>query len=309
VVTPYEKLACPGAIQVSPGYYKHDWVPGGQGVVNLFEAIGVSCDTYFYKVGAEAGINAIDAIAKQFLLGEPTGQTALGGEMPGQIASPAVKAKIFPKEPWYLSETMDAAIGQGYTDVNLLEWAVYVAAIANGGTVYRPYFVKEITSPTGQVLATYGPTVRAHVNVPAQDFTILHQAMATTTQYNPGWVQDGVYSNWGTAAYMFTDYYAELKKLGKSIPIAAKTGTSEVAGINNGQFICYAPADKPVIAIAVYVQHGGGGAVSGAPICKAMMEEYFGLPDTLTAPDGPVVATVPPGPQTTAAVPTNSSTP
>ena len=310
-ITPYEKIDCPGALQVAPGYFKHDWVPSGQGVLNLFEAIGVSCDTYFYLVGARAGINAIDAMAKQFMLGQPTGQSALGGEMPGQIASPAVKAKIYPGQPWYLSETMDAAIGQGYTDVNLLEWADYVATIANGGTIYQPYFVKSITSPEGKVLAAYNPVVRGHVDVPAQDFQILHQAMSTTTQYNPGWTADGVYSNWGTAAYMFTDYYSELKTLGKTIPIAAKTGTSEVAGINNGEFICYAPADKPTIAIAIYVQHGGGGAVGGGPICKAMMEQWFGVPDTLTPPDGPIVATTPPGPQvqSTAAVQSGRTAP
>jgi penicillin-binding protein 2 len=305
-ITPYEKIGCPGALEVTPGYYKHDWVPSGQGVLNLFQAIGVSCDTYFYTVGARTGIAAIDAMARQFMLGEPTGQTALGGEMPGQIASPAVKAKIYPKQPWYLSETMDAAIGQGYTAVNLLEWADYVATLANGGTVYQPYFVKEITSPDGKVLATYRPVVRGHVNLPAEDFQIIHQAMATTTQYNPGWTSDGVYSNWGTAAYMFTDYYAELHKLGKNIVIAAKTGTSEVTGINNGEFICYAPADKPTIAIAIYVQHGGGGAVSGGPICKAMVEEYFGLPDTLQPP---LTAVAPSGPQTTAEADAQRGTP
>ncbi len=297
VVTPYEKLSCPGALEVTPGYYKHDWVLSGQGIVNLFQAIGVSCDTYFYKVGAQTGISAIDAMAKQFLLGQPTGQTALAGEMPGQIASPAVKARIFPGQPWYLSETMDASIGQGYTSINLLEWADYVAALANGGTVYQPYFVKEVTSPTGKVLATYSPVVRAHVKVPASDFQVIHQAMATTTQYNPSWVPSGVYSNWGTAAFLFTNYYAELQKLGKSMVIAAKTGTSQVAGINDGEFICYAPANKPTIAIAVYVQHGGGGAISGSQICQAMVEQWFGLPNTLQPP---LVAQTPPGPKTTA---------
>jgi penicillin-binding protein 2 len=306
VVTPYEKLACPGAIQVSPGYYKHDWVPGGQGILNLFEAIGVSCDTYFYVVGDQTGIQRIDAMAKQFRLGEPTGQTALGGENPGQIASPAVKAKIFPGQPWYPSETMDAAIGQGYTSINLLEWADYVAALANGGTVYQPYFVKEVTSPDGKVLATYNPVVRGHVNVPAQDFQVIHQAMATTTQYNPGWTADGVYSNWGTAAFLFTNYYAMLQQRHQQLVIAAKTGTSEVSGINDGEFICYAPANKPTIAIAVYIQHGGGGAVSGASICQAMVEQWFGLPDTLQPP---LVATTPSGPQTTAQAQTGKSTP
>ncbi len=295
VITPYQKMACPGAIEVTPGYYKHDWVLSGQGIVNLFQAIGVSCDTYFYKVGAMTGINAIDAMAKQFNLGEPTGQTALAGEMPGQIASPAVKAKIYPNQPWYLSETMDASIGQGYTSINLLEWSEYVAALANGGTVYQPYFVKEVTSPTGKVLATYGPVVRGHVHVPAQDFQVIHQAMATTTQVNPSWVPSGVYSDWGTAAFLFTNYYAEMQKLGRNIVIAAKTGTSQVAGINDGEFICYAPANKPTIAISVYVQHGGGGAISGSQVCQSMIEEWFGLPNTLQPPLLPQTTAAAPG--------------
>jgi penicillin-binding protein 2 len=285
VITPQEKIPCPGAYEVAPGYYKHDWVPTGQGILNLFQAIGVSCDTYFYKVGAATGIDAIDAMARQFMLGQPTGQTALAGENPGQVASPAVKAKLFPRQPWYAAETMDAAIGQGYTALNLLELADYAATLANGGTVYQPYFVREITSPTGQVLARFGPVVRGHVDLPASFFDVIHQAMATTTQYNPGWTADGVYSNYGTAAYLFSDFYAaEEKYLGHITPVAAKTGTSEVSGIADGQFICYAPADQPVIAVAVYVQHGGGGAVSGAPVCAAVLAQYFGVPESAAVP-------------------------
>lgn len=285
VITPYERIDCPGAIKVSAGYYKHDWVPSGQGVLNLFQAIGVSCDTYFYVVGEHTGIQAIDAMAAQFKLGQPTGQKALGGEEPGQVASPAVKAQIYPHQPWYPSETMDAAIGQGYTAINLLEWADYVATLANGGTVYKPYFVQEITSPTGQVLARFHPVVRGHVDLPARDFQVIHQAMGTTTQYNPGWTAQGVYSNYGTAAYMFGGYYQAVKQyIGHPLPVAAKTGTSQVSGIPDGEFICYAPVQKPVIAVAVYVQHGGGGAVSGAPICQAVVEAYFGMPTPLAVP-------------------------
>lgn len=277
-ITPTEPISCPWYITVD-GVRKHNWVPGFYGIFNLDEAIARSCDTYFYQVGVRTGITRIEAMARAFGLGALTGQKALPGENPGLVAGPDTKRALGYKAPWYPSETMDAAIGQSFNEYNALEMANYVATLANGGTRYRPYLVREVTSPSGKVILHNHPQVLGHVPAPASAFAAVHQAMGFTTTYQASW--KGITDvPWGTAWVAFLNWPQVTQKyLGHVIHVAGKTGTAQVNGkANNAWFIAFAPMHNPQLAIAVYVRGGGEGLIAGAPVARDIIAAYYGLP-------------------------------
>ncbi len=277
-ITPSEPISCPPYIVVG-GIRKHNWVPGFYGIFNLDEAIARSCDTYFYQVGVRTGIGPIEAMARAFGLGALTGQKALPGENPGLVAGPDTKSALGYTAPWYPSETMDAAVGQSFNEFNTLEMASYVATLANGGTRYRPYLVREVTSPSGKVLVHNHPQVVGHIPAPPSAFAAVHQAMGFTTTYQASW-QGITDVPWGTAWVAFANWpQVSQKYLGRVIHVAGKTGTAQVTGrANNAWFIAFAPMRNPQIAVAVYVRGGGEGLIAGAPVARDIIAAYFGLP-------------------------------
>lgn len=276
VITPSEHLSCPPVIMVG-NFPLHNWIPVWGGNLDLSEALGRSCDTYFYTVGSDVGIDAIDQVAEAFGLGQPTGQIALQGENPGSVSSPAYAQQH--KEPFTLATTMQSAIGQGYNAFNVLEMADYIAALANGGTLYRPYFINAIQSPDGKVLWKQQPEIRNHIPLTPEIVTAIHQAMAAVTELHPEWANDGADSTFGTAYWPFYQFTQLTQQyLGRAITVAGKTGTAETGGsANDGWFVCFAPADNPEIAIVIHTENSGEGFVGGAPIAREMLDYYFKL--------------------------------
>ena len=114
---------------------------------SLHKAIVQSCDVYFYQVGQRLGVDRLAHYARLFGLGKPTG-IPLSSEKDGLIPSSAWKLKRY-KIAWQPGETLSLAIGQGYNLITPLQMAVVTAAMANGGTVYRPHLVKRLVSPEG----------------------------------------------------------------------------------------------------------------------------------------------------------------
>lgn len=278
VITPATHIPCPAAIPVGGGFVLHNWISTWGGNLNLEEAIGRSCDTYFYQVGARTGIDAIDRVAAEFGLGQLTGQQALYGEDPGQVSGPAVEPRS--EGPWTTALTMQSAIGQGFSAFNPLEMADYVAALANGGTLWRPYLVSEIRAPDGRVLVRYGPKVRRRIPLSPEIVRAIHDAMASVTQIHPEWWRDGADSDFGTAYWPYYQFSQETQQyLGRSITVAGKTGTAEtVRGETpDGWWISWAPADQPQIAVVVFIHHAGEGFASGAPVAREIYDYYFGL--------------------------------
>ncbi|EKP94927.1 penicillin-binding protein 2 [Thermaerobacter subterraneus DSM 13965] len=258
-----------------------DW--GVHGHVDFDKAIGRSCNVYFYQTGLNAGIDAIADVATQFGLGQLTGLRDLAGEVQGWLATPAVKAELVARaDPnstesdrrWYAGDTLNASIGQGFHAFTPLQMAVYTAALANGGTRYRPYLVQEIRDPqTGRVLWEAKPDPLNTVDVPTAFLDKVREAMVTVTQDNGGW--------YGTAYGVFRDApYVAAGKTG-----TAQGGTREPEYENHGWFIAFAPAgpgEQPEIAVAVVVRAGGGGSLAAGPVARAMLDAYFagryGLP-------------------------------
>ena len=277
-ITAQQRLGCPPRLQVGPTSFLTNWINSWDGNLDLAEAMAFSCDTYFYQVGAQTGIAAIDRVAQEFGLGELTGQQDLYGEDPGSVSSPQLAAKLGCY--WSPTVVMQSAIGQGLNAFNLLEMADYVAALANGGTLLRPYFVSAVQSPTGKVLWQQKPLVRRQIPVSPQIMAAVQQAMDAVTQRNPAWFQDGAVADTGTGYWPFYHFAQETQQyLGQTITVAGKTGTAQLGGTQtpDGWWISYAPANNPQIAVVVRTDHSNEGFVGGAPVAREIYDYYFGL--------------------------------
>jgi len=165
-------------------------------------------------------------------------------------------------EQWWVGDTVNIAIGQGYLLVTPLQVARMIAAVANGGTLYRPYIIERI-GPAGDVILEQmtQPQVVGRLPISPEHLAAIQEALLGVTT-----------KSIGTAPHRFE---------GLSIPVAGKTGTAEVGGpdtIPHSWFAAYAPADRPEIGIAVLVENAGEGASVAAPLTRQVVEAYYGLP-------------------------------
>jgi penicillin-binding protein 2 len=232
------------------------------GIINMMQALEVSCNYYFYEIGRLTGISSIDEVAKGLGLGEATG-VELPEEL-GYRANPETKAKLFKDDPtqsgWYGADTLMAAIGQSENKFTPLQMADYVATLANRGTRYKATFLRRVlSSDYTELVEEHKPTVLSSYHISDDALNCVEQGMRMAVT-EPG----------GTASKYLKDY---------PVAVCAKTGTAQhsdngSAGSDNASFVCYAPADNPQIAIAVYVEKGAqGGNLAKAAV--AVMDEYF----------------------------------
>lgn len=251
VVTPEERIFDSGKHWLIP---KTNAAGEALGYINFQQAMAHSDNVYFYEMGNRLGIDRLAEWARKFGIGEKTG-IDLPYEATGNVASKEYKRKVF-DEDWYLAETFDAAIGQGFTLATPLQMAVVMSEVANGGKKMQPYLVSQITAPNGDVIETFKPKVIRDLNI---DPNILHL------------VQDGLHqvSVYGTAASQFKNF---------PIEIAGKTGTAENPhGRDHGWFVAYAPYDNPTVCVAVIVENAGFGSTSAVPIGYRVLEAAFHL--------------------------------
>ena len=257
-----------------------DWKAGGHGSVNMFKAIQMSCDTYFYGLAYELGIDNIYNFLSRFGFGRVTG-IDMEGEASGLLPSQEWKMKRY-QQIWYPGDTIAVGIGQGYTLVTPLQLAFATATLANNGVAYRPHLVKEVQSKIANANRFIAKDPLYDLNIDPKDLDLVRRAMIAVTQ--PG----------GTAVYA---------SLGAPYKIAGKTGTAQVIAMKQGEkydakkvderlrdhawFIAYAPADKPRIALAVLVENGGHGGGTAAPIARKVLDYYLlgKVPKPLTASD------------------------
>ena len=245
------------------------------GHLGLSEAIAQSCDIYFYWHGIDdIGPNAIAAEARRFHLDQPTG-IELPGETNGMIVPDAEWKKRHRKDdgPWSDGDTANTSIGQGYVLVTPLQMACWAASLARGETFTKPTLLHDPKRPP-QHTEPIGLT-------PAQRAAVVQGMVGCVTH--------------GTA-HVLTDM-----SLGPAgIQIAGKTGTAQkrvkkedkVGNINYAWFICFAPADKPEIAMAVVIEgdtigENFGGGRHAAPVAAAVIKKYF---EKKTAPSGPTIS-------------------
>lgn len=259
VITPDTKVECRGGIRYGKWNFGC-WRKHGHGIISLHRAIVESCDVFFYEVGKRLGIDKIYAYATGLGLGRKTG-IELGNERQGLI--PNTKWKLEKKKlPWFLGETFNAAIGQGYVGVTPIQQAEMISAVANGGVLYRPNLIKGSQ-----------PIVYGRIKINPENLEIVKKGLF-------GVVNEPSGTGGAAKSYLTT--------------IAGKTGTAQVVTIRKGGqyssqkfrdhawFVAFAPVEKPEIALAVLVEHGGHGGAAAAPIAKTAIEAYMKSSHPLT---------------------------
>ncbi len=221
------------------------------GSINLITALSKSCNYYFFDVGRRVGIDSINNYAKLFGLGVKTGNPDEIDESSGRLAGPEFSQKM--GSTWYEGNTLSAAIGQGDNAFTPIQLAIYTATIANGGTRYQSTILNTIkTYDLSEVVKNNQPVIEAETGVSQTNINIVKEGMLSVTEE-------------GTARAYFSDY---------PIRVAGKTGTSENSGKDHSVFVCFAPYEKPEIAISVVVEHGQYSTTTG-PVAKAILDEYF----------------------------------
>jgi len=261
---------------VDPGYFTlpnsshqfRDWKKGGHGSVDLRRSIAQSCDIYYYKLAVDMGVDRMHDYLAQFGLGEKSG-IDLEGESSGLLPSRDWKQRRF-KQAWYPGETVIAGIGQGYHLTTPLQLATATAMLANGGKRIEPRLVQAVRDPLSHAWQPQPAVVHRQVAIDPANLGAVRAGMMDVMR--PG----------GTAS---------AAAAGAPYTIAGKTGTAQVVGIKQGArydesrlarqhrdhalFIAYAPAENPVIAVAVMVENGGHGSSVAAPIARAVFDYYL----------------------------------
>jgi penicillin-binding protein 2 len=292
---PGDTISDPGFFSLPGSSHRYrDWKKDGHGMVDLKRSIVISCDTYYYGLAQQMGIERMSGFLSHFGFGKKS-EIDLDGEMSGLMPTPEWKRKRF-KQPWWPGETVVAGIGQGYVLATPMQLAVATMALANNGIVYKPQLLRAWRDPGTGKMAYAAPQIVDQIKLKPENLRLIHEAMIDVTL--PGGTASIAGAN---APYAF----------------AGKTGTAQVVGIKQGAkyvesqvharhrdhalFISFAPADNPKIVIAVMVENGGHGGSIAAPIARKVTDYW--LLGKLPA----IYAPVEPGPAETEAEDTAST--
>ena len=272
----YYNIRSPSRTISDPGYFilpgsshqYRDWKKGGHGSVDMFKSIVVSCDTYYYGLSNELGIDNIFNYLSRFGFGKKTG-VDLEGETSGLLPSQEWKMRRY-QQKWYAGDTVSVGIGQGYSLVTPMQLAYATAALANNGIGYKPHLVREVRGSRNNVIRSIESKPEVDLQIAPAHLDLVKRAMAAVTQAG------------GTAAGAAA---------GAPYHIAGKTGTAQVVAMKQGEkydasklsernrdhawFVAFAPAEQPKIALAVLAENGGHGGSTAAPIARKVMDYYL----------------------------------
>ncbi len=263
-------------ITFDPGFFNfgghtfRDDKKGGHGAVDMYKSIVQSCDTYYYALANDMGIDNISNFMAQLGFGQRTG-IDIEGESEGILPSQEWKKKRFKKpeqQKWYAGETVSIGIGQGYNAYTPIQLAQATAVIANRGVMFRPHLVDFITDTVTGVRTKIESTPLRTLDLKPEHLDVIRNAMI-------GVNKEGT----GARAFAGAQYVA-----------AGKTGTAQVFSLKGSDykaqgvkqelrdhalFIAFAPADEPKIALAILVENGGFGAAAAAPIARLVLDYYL----------------------------------
>src|SRR5436190_385729 len=269
--TPRSTISDPGFFDFGGRRFRDD-KKGGHGVVDMYKSIVDSCDTYYYHLANDLGIDAIARSLGPFGFGSRSG-IDLAGEFAGVLPSPEWKVKRF-KDPaqqkWFPGETISIGIGQGYHSYTPLQLAQAMAMLANGGTLYKARLVARIDNPRSGESRELPSEVLHTLRLRRDNVDFIKRAMA-------GVNKEGT----GARAFAKVEY-----------TVGGKTGTAQVIAMKQGEkyeeakvaerhrdhslFIAFAPLESPRIALAIIVENGGFGARAAAPLARTVLD-YFML--------------------------------
>jgi penicillin-binding protein 2 len=265
LVDPNAKIFCPGHAE----FYGRDFhchKKGGHGLVNLRDAIKLSCDVYFYNLGKKLGIDRIAEIATSFGFGKPTG-VDISFEKNGLVPSEewALKRR---KARWYPSETISVAIGQGPLLMTPMQIARGLAGLVEGGRLPTPHLFYAAQAPGTNAPLRYTGETTSTMPITPEQLKIVESGMWAVVN-EPG----------GTA-------------FGSRVPgfeMGGKTGTAQVvgkgvtikAGVDKSKlqdhawFAGFGPVDDPQMVVVVFVENGGHGNLAAAPLAKLLFEARY----------------------------------
>jgi len=258
LIDEHTTVYCNGSI-VLYGHRFRCWRRGGHGFVDLERALAESCDVYFYLLGQKLGIEGMARWLQLFGFGSKTGLDP-PFESAGLIGTPEWSRRVR-KTPWYPGEAVSVSIGQGPLLVTVVQLARAYAVLANGGHPVQPHLVpgdSEIPRP---------------LEINPRYLELVNAALVEV-----------VHGDHGTARRL------------SALPMAGKTGTAQVARLQEGVaadelashlrhhawFVGWAPLDEPAIVVAAIVEHGGDGSSSAAPVVGKVIEAYLGLGQDVT---------------------------
>ncbi|MSO71825.1 MAG: penicillin-binding protein 2 [Alphaproteobacteria bacterium] len=267
IIDPDTTFFCKGKVTLGDAEF-NCWRKGGHGPVSVVRGLRESCDVFFYVTAKRVGVDRIAEMARRLGFGDRVG-IDMPGERPGLIPTMAWK-KATQKESWALGETLIAGIGQGYITVTPLQLAVMAARLANGGHAIVPHICRDQADE--RTLKDREAVLPPKIGFTEKNLAVVLQGMAEVMQHRSG-----------------TAYRSRIAEVGKEM--AGKTGTSQVRRITRSEratgviandklewhlrdhavFVGFAPIAAPRYAIAVLVEHGGGGSTTAAPIAKDVM--------------------------------------
>lgn len=260
---------CPGVIKVGNRSY-HCHKKGGHGDVNVVQAITQSCDVFFYRVAQK--LKSVDDIAKwatHLGLGRKTGIN-LAREVPGLIPTEAWKQKRF-GQVWNAGETLSVAIGQSFVLSTTLQLATMYSSIANGGTTYRPYLVREIESFEGQTLKEFKPEVMDRITVKPNTLELVRRGLWGVINDERGTARSSYLPGMDFAGKTGTVQVIRVS----ADKIYQKCQNLKFADRHHGVFVGFAPIQDPKIVVAIIAEHACSGSGGAAPIGKAMIKSYL----------------------------------
>lgn len=242
-ITPETQYNCPGFMVIGGNKF-HCWKLSGHGEEDLTKAFADSCDVYFYSAGLAAGVDAIVDRAKMLGLGRPTGLD-LPGERSGLVPDPEWKRRA-KRLPWFDGDTANLSIGQGFLQLTPIQALMMISAVATNGEVPRPHLVEKVNG-----VKVSDNSVR-HLDVPAEHWKAVQAGLDAV-----------VNSPRGTG---------RLAKA-EGVRIAGKTGTAQSGqSRTHAWFVGYAPAERPKVAMVVFLENGGTGGVVGAKMASNVFE-------------------------------------
>lgn len=297
VINRNTRITCEGTYYVPNRFAPDDptlaqpfrcWKESGHGSITVVTALAQSCNIFFGKVAGGfqdfpgLGVERLAAYAAMFGFGEPTG-VGLPGEAAGLLPSDQWKRQHY-GESWYTGDTYNAAIGQGFVLATPLQMLNAMAAVANGGNLYRPQIVYRVEDTQGNVVRTLQPELIRTLDISPQNMAIvregLREAAVSGTAYGFWHFPIEVAGKTGTAEYYAVDDQGNL--------ILDKKGRLPT----HAWFAGFAPYNNPEIALVVFLEGGGEGSQRAVPVAVEIMRYYFGLPSPEPEPT-PTATAVP----------------
>ena len=267
--TPSQTISDPGYFDFGNHTFRDD-KKGGHGIVDMQKSIVESCDTYYYLLARDMGVNMMHDFMKPFGFGQITG-IDLQGESRGVLPSTEWKKNTFKKpeqQKWYEGETISLGIGQGYNSFTILQLSHAMANLTNNGIVMKPHLVKAIEDPFTRKRVLTTPKESYRIPLSQENIEVIKKAMVEVNV-----------TGTSTAAFKGAGYVA-----------GGKTGTAQVFSLNSKEYkhsstaeflrdhalyIAFAPAEKPTIVIAMVVENAGFGAQYAAPIARKALDYYI----------------------------------